>query len=134
MIGKNNPLNIRYNIKNRWIGQTGETRGFCNFSSTVYCVRACAYLLMRSYRKRGLRTYAELIRAYAPESENPTGDYITFVCDSLYVLPFDVPQTQRNFAGLIRFMMWFESGNSCVWSADNILSVIRSFKIMPYGK
>ena len=79
MIGNNNPLNIRYSVKNRWIGQTGETRGFCNFSSTVYCVRACAYLLMRSYRKRGKRTYAELIETFAPPVENPTHDYVTFV-------------------------------------------------------
>ena len=70
MIGKNNPLNIRYVKRNCWKGLDLDNpcrKGFCNFIDVRYSIRACAVLLMQTYRKKGLRTYAELINRFAPE-------------------------------------------------------------------
>ena len=111
MIGKNNPLNIRYSRLNKWKGQTGQTRGFCDFESVDYCIRACAILLMRSYRKRGIFTYGEIIRVYAPSCENDTGAYLEYVCEKLGVTPFDTPTSIEDFSKLIYWMGVYESGD-----------------------
>ena len=135
MIGKNNPLNIRYSRSNNWKGldlNKPSTRGFCNFIDVRYSIRACAYLLMRTYRKKGLRTYAELIARYAPESENPTCSYSWYVTPK-NCFPFDVPTTQFDFAQLIFKMSVFESGSSAYCkSPDYVLGVIKSENLYPY--
>lgn len=130
---KNNPFNIRYSNLNRWKGLLGQYNGFCTFVSLDYGVRTAAYLLMISYRKRGLRTYAELINAFAPPQENDTWSYIKFVTDKLHVMPFDVPHSAANFAGLLHYMWIFEQGSrSNPWPTHWILNVINSFKLVPY--
>lgn len=133
MIGKYNPLNIRYSYINHWMGQTGQTNGFCNFTSYVFGIRAAAYLLMRSYRRAGFRTYAELITRFAPSSENSTEKYIDFVCSGLHVMPFDVPETGKQFAGMIHRMWRFEQGCVPDWSAESIYHVINHYGLKPYG-
>lgn len=80
MIGKNNPLNIRTSTAFEWAGQTGSTRGFCDFEDVAYCRRAGAYLLMRSYRRAHCNTVGAVICRWAPSSENETDSYIHFVC------------------------------------------------------
>lgn len=132
---KNNPLNIRYNSRNKWLGQCGEDNGFCEFSNIKYGIRAAGYLLMYSYRKAGYRTYSELITRFAPASDgNPTLNYIAFVCSSLHVFPFDEPKTLRNFAGLVRYMWMFEQGkDSKVWISRWINDVFVEYKLKVYG-
>lgn len=71
----NNPLNIRSG-KSKWMGQTGELRGFCIFQSDAWGYRAALYLLMR-YRMKGWDTVREIISHWAPPSENDTEGYIT---------------------------------------------------------
>ena len=91
MIGKNNPLNVRKS-SNEWLGQTGSTRGFCDFQNTDYCVRAAMYLICKTYRLRyGLKTYSQLISRYAPPKENNTAAYISFVCKNAFAHPSDSP-------------------------------------------
>lgn len=133
MIGENNPLNIRYNPLNKWIGMKDPNRGFCQFVHVNYCIRACAILLMRSYRKKGLETVSELIRRYAPPVENATGNYVLHVCRVMSVFPWDVPNTPEQFARMI-FAMWsFEQGKAPDYDVDFILYVINKFKIKVYG-
>lgn len=134
MIGKYNPLNIRYSCLNHWKGQTGRTNGFCDFTSYVFGIRAAAFLLMRSYRRAGCRTYAQLITRFAPPSENSTENYIKTVCEWLNVYPWDIPDTPKRFAGLIHKMWRFEQGCAPDWSADSILTVINNQGIRIYGK
>lgn len=134
MIGKNNPLNIRHGFP-LWKGQDlikPQTKGFCNFIDVRFSIRACAYLLMRSYRKKGLRTYAELIKRYAPESENPTWAYINFVIPGNR-MPFDVPSTQFDFAQMIYKMSVFESGSKTICkNPDYVLGILKSENIQVY--
>lgn len=128
MIGRNNPFNIRYNPKNKWKGQDGDTRGFCNFVSLEFGVRAAAYLLIKSYRQKGLVTYSEIISRFAPSSENETGNYISFVCSKLHVFPFDEVSSLGAYAGLLHYMWIFEQGSGYVWSSQGILKVLLKFK------
>ena len=108
MIGKNNPLNVRYNPLNHWRGQNGSTRGFCNFVHEYYGVRAAMYLLFRSYKKKNIVTYAEMIRRYAPDTENDTNKYVNFICDKLSVFPWDVPQHLNQWIDLFYYMSVYE--------------------------
>lgn len=80
----NNPLNIRYNVANEWIGQVGEYRGFCMFKNVAYGFRA-AYVLISNYIKRDIRTIEEIISRWAPSNENDTENYINFVAEDCII-------------------------------------------------
>ena len=86
-IRNNNPLNIRRG-KQLWKGETpsdspskGSGEGaFCKFSSMEWGLRA-AFCLLRTYRdKYHLCCIADIIRRWAPPSENDTETYIRNVC------------------------------------------------------
>lgn len=131
---KNNPLNIRYTSANAWKGQIGNDCGFCTFQDISYGVRAAAYLLMISYRRKGIKTYAEIIKRFSPAFENPTQKYIDYVCDHLHAFPFDIPSDRKQYALLLYWMWFFEQGEKPSLSVDNILSYIKFFKLYPCGK
>lgn len=124
MIGKNNPLNVRFNPLNHWRGLTGSTRGFCDFSKEYYGVRAAMYLLFRSYKKLNCVTYAQMIERYAPSSENNTSFYISFICKKMHVFPFDIPQHLDDWINLFYYMSIYE-GNAI--SADKIEKYFYEF-------
>ena len=136
MIGKNNPLNVRYNPLNRWIGQSGQTSGFCNFSDILYCIRAVAYLIMISYRKQGLYSVSEVISRYAPADENNTSTYIKFVCLKTNFSPTSHIITVRQVAELIFFMSRFEGNDLFSYGYDiyGIINCIKSFNLKFYEK
>lgn len=79
-----NPLNIRYNERNRWLGQVGEYRGFCVFQNVAYGFRA-AFVLLSNYIKQDTRTIEDIIRRWAPPSENDTEKYISFVTEDVMI-------------------------------------------------
>lgn len=89
MIGKNNPFNIRYTKANRWLGQTGHTNGFCDFSELAFGIRAALYLFYKSYARKRIVTVRDVITRFAPPSENDTKMYIAFVCKYTKLLPDD---------------------------------------------
>lgn len=111
MIGNNNCLNIRSSKSFKWLGQTGATRGFCDFESIDYCIRAGAYLIMRSYRRAGCRTLDQIIRRWAPPSENDTTNYIYFVCSHSSLKRHDEIDTVPKVARLLSLMQIMEVGN-----------------------
>lgn len=88
-IRNNNPLNIRRG-KQPWKGEISPTpspsgggRGtaaFCKFSSMEWGLRA-AFCLLRTYRdKYHLNCIADIVRRWAPPTENDTKTYICNVC------------------------------------------------------
>ena len=79
MIGRNNPLNIRYSPFNTWKGQRGQTKGFCNFSELKYCFRAALIIIRISYFKRGIKSYYQIISSWSPSSENITNIRISII-------------------------------------------------------
>lgn len=79
----NNPLNIRFNSKNNWLGKkTGEEKKdkeFEEFTEMVYGIRAACLLIRNYMTKNGLLTIETILKKWAPEVENPTSNYIAFV-------------------------------------------------------
>lgn len=127
MIGRNNPLNIKYSPLNAWKGQCGRTRGFCNFRELRFGIRTAAYLLIVSYRRAGCVTYFDLISRFAPRVENPTSNYVRFVCDKCKVLASDVPKTLEDFACMIYYMWIFEQGKTPSLSVSDIEELLDNF-------
>ena len=133
MIGKNNPFNIRYSHRNQWLGLSEAnpvTNGFCNFIDRSYGIRAACYLLMRSYRMKGVDSIDSIIRRFAPPSENNTDRYIKFVCvNSGVYMPYAKLVSVKQYVKLLQAMSVFE-GNRV--SYEDIIQVINRFKIKLY--
>lgn len=110
----NNPLNIRYNPSNRWVGQIGEHMGFCVFKSKAYGFRA-AYIILTNYIKNGHNTIEAIISRWAPPTENNTESYIKFVVNET-LIPRNLELTDLSIHDywtkliILRAMSMMESG------------------------
>lgn len=96
----NNPLNIRYNQDNDWLGQVGQDSGFASFSDRNYGYRA-ADRVLENYGKSGVNTLRGAISRFAPPTENDTDNYVTFVSGRLGLDPdaeidLSDPRTRAN--------------------------------------
>lgn len=82
----NNPGNIRLG-RTVWNGEVrpSQDKEFCQFSSMSYGYRALMKLIQNYRRKHGCQTIAEMIRRWAPPSENNTSAYIVDVCKDMQV-------------------------------------------------
>jgi hypothetical protein len=103
-IGLNNPFNLR-DYNQNWMGQTGATDGFVDFSSVDYGIRA-ADRLLSNY---DVSTIEDLISKYAPSTENDTEAYIDFVSSYTGIgrdTPIDVgdPDVRRSIESAIAKM------------------------------
>ena len=103
-VGLNNPFNLRDYDQN-WMGQTGATDGFVNFSSRDYGIRA-ADRLLSNY---DVSTIRDLVSKYAPSTENDTESYIDFVSSYTGIgkdTPIDVgdPDVRRSIGSAIAKM------------------------------
>lgn len=105
-----NPLNIRYNPKNKWVGQTGVYKGFCVFKNKVYGIRA-AILLINSYRKKGFDTIEKIIPRFAPPCENDTFAYLEYVKQRYFNIigSYDV-RSRRGICVLVCILAAYETG------------------------
>ena len=45
MIAKNNIFNIRYAAQTKWMGQTGENKGFVEFDTREHAIRAASFAI-----------------------------------------------------------------------------------------
>mgnify|MGYP003290878356 CR=1 FL=1 len=126
---KNNPLNIRFSASNHWQGLEGERRGFCEFSTLSYGIRAAAIILMQSYRKQGFDKLHSLIRRWAPPEENPTEEYLKFVRTKTVIWSDEALRQPSQYALIIWAMAWFEQGCKPAFSPAEVLKVINYFKI-----
>lgn len=125
MVGSNNVLNIR-NSRSHWLGSCNGTKGFVDFVSTGYCIRAGFILIARTYRKKGLVTVTDIISRYAPPSENDTSKYISYVCDKANVKS-DVPLNFASYVCVLQAMCKFETG--FVIKRVEVLSLLHMFNI-----
>lgn len=103
----NNPGNIRLS-SNRWVGEIrpSQDEAFCQFRSMKHGYRALLRLLQNYRRKHGCQTIADMIRRWAPASENNTGAYIVDVCKQMqmpssYVIDVDDRDSMCAFAAAI---------------------------------
>lgn len=87
---RNNPLNIRGSKgkPQEWHGQVGVENGFCVFEDEDWGFRA-AFKCIKTYHRKGFNTIRKIINRWAPPSENPTENYIEFVCKWMESLGYD---------------------------------------------
>lgn len=91
----NNAGNIRHGAS-KWQGMRGvqTDSAFVQFVAPEYGIRALVKIL-QSYNKRGITTISQIIKTYAPSSENDTQAYIndvlqtTELADNAYIDVFD---------------------------------------------
>lgn len=77
----NNPLNIRRNTANKWLGATTNITDaeFETFSHITYGIRA-AMIIVRGYLNNArIKTPQDIIFRWAPPTENNTTKYISSV-------------------------------------------------------
>lgn len=106
-IRNNNPLNIRYNPRNNWVGQTGSDGQFCKFSAPKYGVRAAVKILQRYAGNDGKTSVFEIINKWAPRADgNNTKKYIEAVCNAMNIKPTDtIDVHQRDTVVRLLFYM-----------------------------
>lgn len=112
-IRNNNPLNIRYNPANKWIGQGEPNGGFCTFDTPVDGIRAAAVLIQNHYDKRGAASIRALVSIWAPAQENDVGSYVESVCQRSG-LTADEALDFHNYEHMrpvIEAMIWHENGS-----------------------
>lgn len=124
MIGQNNPFNIRSSFSH-WKGQDGETRGFCNFKHIDYGIRVALYLLMRSYRRQGLKTISAIISRFAPISDNNTFNYIYYVSNKTGIAMHRDLKSKMDYFLVLHFMSCMEGSPV---SLQQISEVYNKFK------
>ena len=83
-IRNNNPGNIENNPRNPWQGFTGDDGRYAIFDEAQNGIRALVKVL-RSYKRQGIDTVAEIITRWAPPSENDTATYIRTVAGRIGV-------------------------------------------------
>ena len=76
----NNPGNIRQS-NTRYLGEVrpSQDAAFKQFETAAWGYRAM-FVLLDSYRRKGYRTFRDMILRYAPPVENDTRAYMDFVC------------------------------------------------------
>lgn len=127
----NNSFNLRYNPINRWIGMTGQYKGFCVFESMDYGIRAGIITLRTYINKYHLTDVESIISRYAPPSENNTSNYISFVRTFILSRGHDpnviMDIHYDTFYLLCQSIMMFESWYRC--SESDIIRIINKFKL-----
>lgn len=119
----NNPLNIRYNTANNWVGKVlPNTDGaFEQFKDMSYGYRAALYLI-RKYISQGHNTVSSVISKWAPATENNTSGYITRVCNTTGYLPGTAlsASDKEQLCKLVYAMAIVENGNTPLPDMDEI--------------
>lgn len=111
----NNPLNIRKNPNNKWLGALkGNDPEFETFINCAYGIRA-AFIIIRNYLKNPklpVKTIAGIISRWAPPSENNTAAYISRVCHLALVNANDKADftNKTMMCSLVKAMIIVENG------------------------
>lgn len=116
----NNPFNIIKNPSNAWLGKIpsdlSSDSKFEQFLDIKYGIRAGLILLRRYITQYRLGSVSDIIKRFAPESENNTKAYITFVESRMrslgfgsYGIEFGTPQ----FCSLCSSILKYESDFDC---------------------
>ena len=128
----NNPLNIIKNKTVRWLGETNceSERTFCTFSSMTFGLRAALKLLRTYYQRHGCVTIRQIIRRWAPETENKTEVYIHVKLAAV--------GASEQLAGLIRFPYTVKNDSTALITMDDIDSLYtiggKSFDVNMHGE
>ena len=109
----NNPLNIRKN-NTKWQGlaEAQTDKAFFVFVAPEWGYRAALRTLQNYQRVHGLRTIREWVMRWAPPAENPTENYIKFVCGKVEMPADACPRISNKIVmcGIVAAMSEFENG------------------------
>lgn len=116
-IRNNNPLNIRRNNSNNWLGKIkykdSQDNLFEQFTYLAYGLRASLILITNYYQKNNCKSITKIISRWAPPSENNTNEYINFVANKMGVSKdVDLALTDVTLSNLLRYMTMYENGMS----------------------
>lgn len=104
-----NPFNIKYDKSNNWLGQKGQYKGFVQFESQGYGIRAGIKLLYRYVFEFKLLDIQEIISRFCPRSVDGNSatfdDYVSFVCSKVGVNDI---RTHQGFAILCKSIAFYE--------------------------
>ena len=116
----NNPFNIIKNPSNAWLGKIPSDLSndpkFEQFLDMKYGIRAGLILLRRYITLYRLDSVADIIKRFAPESENNTKAYITFVESRMRSLGFGaygIEFRTSQFCALCSSILIYESDFHC---------------------
>ena len=129
-INNNNPLNIRFSSLNKWKGLQGVNKGFCVFQSMDYGLRAGIITLRTYINKHHLTDVEDIIKRFAPSSENNTSAYISYVSNVVCCArcnPCDIVFGSLGFCVMVAAMCKYESWYDC--SANDIKNIINKFNL-----
>ena len=129
MIAKNNPFNIR--CGSRWLGLSSSSKGFCEFETLEYGVRAACVLLLQSYRKKGVCRLSSIISRFAPSVENDTQSYLDYVSNATGLPKNLILTSDFQYANVLSSMAWFESHSRI--SVSYILQIIKKYNILLFN-
>mgnify|MGYP000509957027 CR=1 FL=1 len=120
-----NLLNIRQADQN-WDGEVGDDGEFVQFDSVASGVRAADKLLSNYSKIRGVNTVNGIINRFAPDNENDTSNYASYVSNQTGYggdVPLDIANPFIR-ANILSSMTKMESGVD--YSADDILTLLES--------
>ncbi|WP_258544423.1 hypothetical protein [Alteromonas lipotrueae] len=108
-IRNNNPLNIR--VGNDWQGEVSSSSDseFEQFNTPEMGIRAAAKLLKNYRDKYQLKTIAQIVTRWAPDTENKTGAYIASI-ENQTGLGRDVVLGDADYIDVIAAMIYHENG------------------------
>lgn len=127
---KNNPANIRFSESNKWLGQLAPSNGFCQFEDIAYGIRALCIVLRTYIRNYNFTSVPQIISTFAPDFENNTPAYISYVCK--FMAGRDCNTTgisfgSKDFCVLCCAIMWYETHFAC--SRVRVENVINMFNL-----
>lgn len=130
-IRNNNPANIRHSAS-RWQGlsETQTDRQFCQFVSMTHGIRALIITLRTYVSKHRLYSIPQIIRRFAPATENATSKYIEYV----------VSEYKREGYGMIPnfnavfFKKFHEEGNHRIYILCRAICWIESNYTLTEGE
>ena len=114
-IRNNNPLNLRKS-KAAWFGKKadGTDPDFEQFDNMYNGIRAALVNIRTMVRVHGCTTVEDVIRRWAPASENDTEAYIRTVCTKARIRRTDkvLPNVKDNICKLAWAMAYVENGQT----------------------
>ncbi len=94
---------------------------YVQFVEPKYGFRAMTRIL-RNYQRRGLTTIRTTISTWAPDTENHTQNYITFVADALNLSPDSNVNLAIYLPQLLKAISTFENGREFTsYYSDSII-------------
>lgn len=108
----NNPLNIEHNANNDWQGQSSTDGRFAQFETPEHGLRA-GFKLLKNYEKNGNNTITKILNRFAPNNENNTKQYISFVARKMGISPNDKinMKSQTQARELLKAIITMENGD-----------------------